>query len=307
MCNRRRLPIAPALALLLATLLTACAGDPMREASTQYGIYLLTDGNDLIRLDGSPDWERQSWELRSQLDPEVAFVIHDPHLSGVLDMAILRQRVRLERVASVREAVDVKTGSRTAATGNRWVASHVDTLSVAIDFGPVPSRPGMLMVRPRGPLPPGLYSINAGEPGRQTVARFGIRWNSVNKQLYASQHCVDRYVNGPRVAYYICGAEPPLTGSGLAIDGLNTTRRTVAGVPTLVVTGQIENTTRAPRRLPPLRARLLSGTGVEQSWSFQLDRAYILPGEVVDFASNVQYPMENSQQVEVSFQASTGS
>jgi hypothetical protein len=133
------------------------------------------------------------------------------------------------------------------------------------------------------------------------LARVGVEWPAVNKDAYAARYCVDQFTAGAQNAYFECTEQPMQTASGLSIGGLSTDKRTVAGVPTLVVAGRVENVTDAPRRLPPLRAKLLSGTGVEQAWEFQIDRVYILPGESIDFSSTVQYPMENSQNVVVSF------
>jgi len=306
MWKQRSTQTPPALAVALTLLLTACGSSPDRQAAAQYGIYII-DGSDLVRMDGDPEWERQTWDRRASLEPDVKLAINDPLLSGGRNLSELRELILLERVAHVRNAVDVRTGARAEASGNRWMASHLQRFAVPITFGPDPDYPGLIRVRPREPLPPGLYSIMVGGGRAATLARFGVSWEAVNKQAYADRHCVDRYDAGPNTAFFGCGEEPIASAAGLSIGGLTTEQRDVAGIPTLVVAGRIANGTDVPRRIPPLRAKLVSGTGVEQSWNFQINRAYILPGETIDFSSTVQYPMENSENVVVSFSSPSAS
>lgn len=282
--------------------LAGCAGDPAREAGLQYGIYAIEDDDELVRLDGSPEWERRTWASREDLEPELSLLVHDPLLSEPGAISTLRQTILLEKVARVREEVSVKTGTRAPLAEDLWVASEVERFRVPVDFGPVSERPGMIRVSPRQPLEPGLYSVRVGREGDYTLARFGVDWPEVDKEHYASLHCVDRYQGGGSIAYFNCQEEPGPSTAGLRIEGLKSTRRTVDGVPMLSVVGVVENTSDRPLRLPPLRARLESRQGVEQLWSFELDRLYLLPDERAEFRSEIEWPMANSDQIHVSFQ-----
>jgi len=298
--------IAMGLITLLLGGLAGCAGDPAGRATSQYGIYAVEDGDELVRLDGGAEWERQTWAGRQDLEPELTLLVHDPQLSQPGAVSELRQAILLEKVAHVREEVSVKSGARRPVSEDLWVASQVERFRVPVDFGPVPGRPGMIRVMPRQPLEPGLYSIRLGREGDYTLARFGVGWPEVDKQHYARLHCVDRYQGAGSVAYFDCQGEPAPATAGLRIGELKSSRRTVAGVPMLSVVGVVENTSDRPLRLPPLRARLESRQGVEQLWTFELDRQYLLPAERAAFRSEIEWPMANSDQIHVSFQSPDG-
>lgn len=278
-----------------------CAGDPSDEAASRYGIYAVDDG-DLVRLDGTSEWERATWSRRQSLDPKLSLLINDPEFKDTAALSALRQSILLEQVAHVRQQVSVKNGARAPAAEDMWVASQVERFRIPVDFGPVSDRPGMIRVSPREPLGPGLYSIRVGHVGDYAMARFGVGWPAVDKQQYAAQHCVDQYQGIGSIAYFDCQAEPAKSAVGLRIGDLKSTRRTVDGVPMLTVVGVVENTSDRPVRIPPLKAWLKSGQGVRQLWTFDLDRLYLLPAERAPFHSEIEWPMGNSDQIHVSFE-----
>src|SRR5690606_21193714 len=69
----------------VTTLLAACSSAgpsavqiPVPESQ---GIYAIVDSDELQRLDGNPEWERETWGNRSDLRADQQFVIYDPILA----------------------------------------------------------------------------------------------------------------------------------------------------------------------------------------------------------------------------------
>jgi hypothetical protein len=83
-----------------------------------YGMYALS-GNRLVRLDGAPAWEVETWTTRENLPADTTFIIFDPALAA--GGAPLRELVQLRHVARVRNAVVLSTATvRLSWATNGW-------------------------------------------------------------------------------------------------------------------------------------------------------------------------------------------
>lgn len=177
---------------MVASALAACGGPEFtangRELPTpdDPGIYLLTAGGELQRIDGDPEWERRTWDQRSNLAPDVEFIIYDDTIAGAGT-----EVARLSRVAWLRSEL-TRTGQAAPPQGSQWVVTGLDTFSEPLAGIRHPNEGGVVYLRPADhALSPGLYEL-ALTTGSNRNARIGVEWRSQDKRSYSAANCVDR-------------------------------------------------------------------------------------------------------------------
>ena len=287
-----------------------------------YGLYAY-DGDQLIRLDGDSNWERSTWNDRSDLPPKIRFVVYSRLLAT--DPTQLQSLVELRRVAHVRNDVS-GSGNVVPAQNNRWAAPDLPDYRVALNFTPVPGHADMVVAEPSDPLPEGLYSFSLETTPQPLDSRVGIGWSDVNQTQYADAHCVDSYPAGYRLCAESNGrTNDPAAGvvtsqpatmtvtaapdpganaqlANLSIKDLRSSRSAAAGAPTLVVEGDIVNTSSDLRTVPPqLVLSLLGADGaVLQNVAIaDLPPAVLAPGDSFHFRSVVTNPPAEAVRVRV--------
>jgi hypothetical protein len=378
---------------LLALTLSAC-GSSQREYDAaqvetmsddveydlpaRYGLYALADGQ-LGRLDGEKSFQVETWESRSSLGSDVAFIIFDRSLG---DRSVrLDDAVKLRRVAHVRNDV-AASGAATPLQKDIWVVADLPEFAVPLDFQPIHGSPEMVKVIPTRPLQPGLYALQFHLGESSIAGRFGVKWSKIDKNQYAAANCVDRYA-GSRPAYKLCSdlsaalpkrqiSQQPLLqqqplaqqpqqfqqrplqqqswpqqntlqqqliqpyktppavpqapeqpapkqqalqqqapqqqlapmppAHGLKLRDVQAARTSDQGVAILTVQGVIVNTTKEPRRVPPLMAtvRDLKGTELDR-WTFTAEISELPPGGTTGFRTETIYPTSQSTNVAVTF------
>jgi hypothetical protein len=292
-----------------------------------YGLYAY-DGDRLIRLDGDSNWERSSWSDRSDLPPKVEFVVFNRSL--VTDPTALQNLVELRRVAHVRNDVS-GNGNVVPAQNNRWDAPDLPDYRIALNFTPVPGHSDMVVAAPSDPLAQGLYSFSLQTRPRPLDSRVGIGWSDVDQTQYAEAHCVDSYPAGYRLCaesdarandpaagtvanqpaanqpatMTVAAAPDPGTNAtvaNLTVRDLRSSRSVIAGSLTLVVEGNLVNTSSGLRTVPPQLALSLLGTDgtVLQTVAIaDLPPAVLAPGDSYHFRSEVTDPPADAVRVRV--------
>lgn len=95
---------------------------------------------------------------------------------------------------------------------------------------------------------------------------------------------------GTVALYEMVGLEETV-GEGLDLRDVISERRTVDGVPQLLVEGTIVNVSERPRPVPMLRASLVDADGVELStWTFAADTQSLPPGGFTTFKTEATNP-----------------
>ncbi|MDA8048675.1 MAG: hypothetical protein M0002_01460 [Rhodospirillales bacterium] len=268
-----------------------------------YGLYAV-NGGALIRLNGSKTWERRTWSVRDALAPEVNFIVFSRRLAS--DSQPLSSSVLLERVASVRYKQTASGSVIPYTVGARWASPNLPAYRIPLEFAPVPNQPSMIVAVPQEPLTPGLYSLKL--LGKAVWnSRFGIAWSSVAVNQYAAQNCVDKFLGG----YRPCGAVPtassalasdpiargaapvnlvPAATERFAVRDLRSARVVQGdGARTLVIEGELVNTSSVRALMPALAVSLLGpqGTVVQALPAVTLPGRPLDPGGVYNFRINV--------------------
>lgn len=287
-----------------AALLAACGGGSTTASAPAPGLYVMEDES-LVRLDGPPAWERETWGERSDLSSELVILAYDPALAT--DAALSGDAMVLQRVAFLRNDIDAKSGEATLPVGARWVAAGVSDFYVPLQVVRDAERPGMIRATPVFPLDPGLYALRLTGPDRTINARFGVAWEDVDQVEYQARYCVDRYTDGGRTAFDTCGLVPGATlaaDEALTIGDLKPVKRTVSGTEMLVIDGSIENASDRPVRVPDLQASIGGGSNAAlQTWTFGAEQAYLLPGDATTFHTELKNPPDSVTNVHVEFAA----
>ena len=287
-----------------------------------YGLYAY-DGDQLIRLDGDSNWERSTWNDRADLPPKVQFVVYSRTLAT--DPTELQNLIELRRVAHVRNDVS-GNGNVVPAQNNRWAAPDLPDYRVALNYTPVPGHADMVVAAPSDPLAQGLYSFSLQTAPKPIDSRVGIGWSDVDQTQYAEAHCVDSYPAGYRLCAESNGrANDPAAGvvanqpatmtvaaapdpgtnaqlANLSIKDLRSSRSAAGGAPTLVVEGDIVNTSSDLRTVPSqLVLSLLGADGaVLQNVAIaDLPPAVLAPGDSFHFRSVVNNPPADAVRVRV--------
>jgi len=286
--------------ILAAIALSSCV-DPLAQdagagatASQQiplpqyYGLYAVDQGA-LVRIGGSPGLELENWSTQQDLGPDTTFVVYSPALAtGSLP---LDREVVLERVAKVRD--ERSADGSVIPTPNAWAAPDLPGYGIPLQYEPVAGQPDMTIAAPVSPLTPGLYSLKLrGTDGWNS--RFGIAWSSVTTAQYAAQYCVEQLSSG----YQPCGAG----SDGFAVRALRTSVTRAGDAPSLVIEGELVNTSSVSEILPALSASLLDDQDqiVQVLPSLTLPEQALEPGGVYDFRINVTNPAPGAARVRVS-------
>jgi hypothetical protein len=301
--------------------------EPAVPVPPNYGLYAY-DGDKLIRLDGDGNWERSTWSDRSDLPPKIEFVVFNRSLTT--DPTPLQNLIELRRVAHVRN--DVRgNGNVVPAQSNRWAAPDLPDYRVALNFTPVPGHSDVVVAAPSDPLAQGLYSFSLQTRPQPLDSRVGVGWSDVDQNQYALAHCVDDYPTGYRQCAESDGrandpaaadatqappaapssqasmtvAAVPGTNAALAsltVRDLRSSRTTVAGSRTLVVEGNIVNTSTDLRTVPSqlvLSLLRADGTVVQTVAIADLPPAVLAPGDSYHFRSEVADPPADAVRVRV--------
>src|ERR1051325_4680799 len=119
----------PAVCLALLVGVAACAGnrEPSYPIPDDPGIYAITSNGDLQQLDGERDWEAETWPERSNMQPNVQFVISDPALAGRAPGT----SVELWRVAWVRSEISAQNQAM-PIEGSQWAVAPIEEFRVPL-------------------------------------------------------------------------------------------------------------------------------------------------------------------------------
>ncbi len=279
--------------------LSACAGDPDHPRipiPEDAGLYAILSEDELLRLDGSGEWERETWPRRSDLSPAQQFVVYDPALAaeGGADAAIWE-------VAWVRSAIR-SDGSAGPIDGSEWAVAPLESYRVPLDVRAVIDHPDMMHIVPAGPLDPGLYALQLRNGATTRQARFGVQWSSLDRQDYSASHCVDRRA-GAEAGYEPCVAavQTAENASNLRIELADPIKQTAGGLTVLVIEGTVTNDSAATLRVPMLEATLRDRSGaVLQRWPFMPNDSQLAPGQTTSFRTEAQQPPATAAKVNVS-------
>ncbi|PJK28172.1 hypothetical protein [Minwuia thermotolerans] len=261
------------------------------ELPEETGVFAIR-GDELQRLDGSPEWENETWAERSDLSPNVRFVIHDPAATGA--------GVRLWRVAWARSEVNGPAAVM-PLEGSRWVVARLSEFETPVSVNRFPDHPGYLLVEPVQRVEPGLYQLEVGPTGEVRRARVGVNWPGVERRRYSSRNCVDRY-SDLSPAYRPCRSQGEVFNEmarrGLAIELTDT--QVQDG--TLTLRGRIVNQARRLRTIPPLEAELVDAEGnVLQRWLFEPSSRSIEAGDDVSFTTSTANPPRGTKKANIRF------
>ncbi len=305
----------------LVGLLGACGSDssgPAQETTVRPdGIYIVQDGK-AGRLNEDPDKIVKTWDQRTNLTPNVQFLVIDPSVAARPPNA---DSISLQRVSKVRSVVNAN-GKAKKTTKSEWVVANLpqDRIPVTVVRDSDTSR--QLRVTANQPLAPGLYSLTYNTGVEQVGGRFGVGWAAADKTQYAGQHCVDRYAGNP-ASYRPCSefvaakpkaaAKPAVqqatakaavqrsTGLGpIEISGLNVQKEIVGGKPLLVLRGQMMNVTSSPQKVPLMFAVATDKQGRELSrWSFRTLTDQLPPGATATFQTSTNSPPKGTASIAV--------
>jgi hypothetical protein len=322
--QRRRAPIAPAAlrvtvtdeprprsyagaikrfaaAALLTTALAGCGlttedltlglikDDPEApEQTAPDGVYVVQNGK-RGRLDEDPKKVIKTWDLRTNLPPDVGFLIINDAIAAAPPDA---DTVLLEKVASVRNEIEPDRTTHKAPKA-AWVVPHLPELKIPVTVARLSGSPRVLRVSATVPLEPGLYSLFYQTGQTRVGGRFGIQWNAVDKTQYAARYCVDRYLTDP-VYYRPCSEGEFLqsaASAGLRVHDLKIRKDTIGGQPSLVLDGQLTNSSASGLKAPLLQAVVNDKAGNElQRWTFRPNAAQIPPGGTLRFSTSTVSP-----------------
>ena len=263
----------------------ACSGPSAPPLPGSYGLYARNDDH-LMRLDGSPDWERETWDRRSDLSLHSALIAFDRSLVNALP----DETLILQNVAWVRYQVTADAQSDVRQVGE-WAVTDLPEFRVALNYFPVPQNAEMIEMHPRQELLPGLYSLKLHRSDSVLASRFGVAWDDVDRDSYNQANCVDRYVIDGQTSFRPCGDAAGGPAAGRLEIGDVKTARVDVGVPSLVITGVVHNPSAAPLPVPMLDATMKDAEGNELGrQSFALDRKMLAPGASADFRLMIDHP-----------------
>jgi hypothetical protein len=289
-------------ALVLMAGISGCAWvgigggkDPMPR---DVGLYAAHEGR-LQRLDGNREWEMKTWPERSNLSPEIEFVIRHPQLQAAGDR--LEEVIHLRRVAWVRSEIS-QEGDILPVDGNQWAVAEIDELRVPFRLERHGSNNEVVRVIPEQRLERGLYNLQFRSAAAQLNARIGVNWDAVDRRAYSAANCVDRYP-GDAVRYRPCAEqEHALASKWLRVHLVDPEMREVSGQQKLIVKGVVVNTSQRSRRVPVLEAQLRSAQGeVIKRWQFDAAAAELEPGASARFRSELPNPPPGARNIHVTF------
>lgn len=297
-------PFAAMLLTVFALTLAACGGPeftaggralPIPDAP---GLYALTTDNELRRIDGSPEWERKTWQSRSEFAPGTEFIVFDPALAGQPS----GEAVNLWQVAWLRSELEA-TGQAAPVSGSEWVVARLESQRVPLAATPHPEIPGLIHLSPSGRLSPGLYELRAEPPAAPVRSgRIGVLWSSLDKRDYSATHCVDRVVSGEK-RYQPCtnagtaGTSGGSTSPSRTTSAMNPVRarsgslRVELNGPVkerggLTIRGRVVNASSTMQTVPMLKGTILDASGnPTDSWLFAAPENTVPPRGAIPFST----------------------
>jgi hypothetical protein len=277
---------------LLAAATGGCAGTSASKQNVVVqrppgeGLYVVYNGK-MGRLDDAPDKVLKTWPIRSNLGPNLEFVIHHPAIAQSRSPG---QLVALRQVAYVRANI-ATSGTVRKNKKAEWIVASLEPLYVPARVMQDSKDPTLLRVIPNEPLTPGLYALTLRTSNNSAVAgRFGVEWSKQDKEQYAAAHCVDRYLTKP-VLYRPCDERDGVEKAALKVQALNVTKALVNSAPALVIEGRLKNTSSKAQVVPTMLAVLNDKQGKElKRWTFVPDAKELSPGKSVSFRTMAPTP-----------------
>lgn len=281
------------LVALLAAGVGGCAGRPDSKASQAVvphppteGLFVVYNGK-MGRLDDAPDKILKSWPIRSNLGPNLEFVVHHPAVAA--GGGSPGQLVALRQVAYVRSNI-AASGTVHKNKKTEWIVASLNPLYVPTRVVQDSKDPTLLQVIPTEPLTPGLYALSLRTGNSAVTGRFGVEWSKLDKEQYASTHCVDRYLTKP-VLYRPCDERDGVEKAVLKVQALNVTKVLVNSSPALAIEGRLRNTSSKRQAVPTMVAVLNDKQGKEiKRWTFVPDAKELSPGNSVAFRTLAAAP-----------------
>src|SRR5882724_2686567 len=286
---------------MLAASAGGCAGTngSKSQAVVQHpptqGLYVVYNGK-MGRLDDAPDKVLKTWPIRSNLGPDLEFLVYHPAIADSAGPA--GQLVSLRQVAYVRANI-ATSGTVRKNKKAEWIVASLDPLNVPARVTPDSKDPTLLKIVPNEPLTPGLYPLTLRAGNTVLAGRFGVEWSKSDKKQYAQAHCVDRYLTTP-VLYRPCDERDAVEGAALRVQALNISKAIVNSVPALVIEGRVKNTSAKRQTLPPMLVVLNDKQGKEiKRWTFAPDAKELSPGTSVAFRTTAAAPPHNTAGVAI--------
>ncbi len=169
------------------------------------------------------------------------------------------------------------------------------------------------LVEPR-PIPPGsnLPALAGRAPRRGValgwVALVAVVVAVIGGGAYFRNEIVAAWPATARL-YAAIGQKPELPGAGREFPGAGLELRNVSltrsgdeGSPVFVIVGEVANVTDQVRDVPLLRGALVGSDERElQYWTFSAARSRLLPGEVIDFRTELANPAPEAVGLSVTF------
>lgn len=285
--------------LILSTaglLLASCSSLP-----NDPGLYAVSESGTIQRLSGGPQWDKKTWGKRGDLPSNLRFFVVQPGIAS--DTSSLNAKIRLKRAGWVRSDI-AASGVIGPAGGAQWIAADIESLIVPLTFDVLGKRDNIVVAAPYGEaLQEGLYILELKDGDINVAAKFGVSWTAVNKSAYASDTCIDRYQTQGRSIYRRCAEQQQLMATqGLKLHIVEPERRTIAGLPAIVIKGIVLNESDNQRTIPTLEGRLVDADGRSlYNWRFQATTNEVAPGKSVSFGAVVEQPPPNVSNVVVRF------
>lgn len=265
------------------------------------GVYAVTREGGLQRLDGPVEWEQETWPARSDMTPDVRFVVAHPSLAD--GTRPVEDAIRLRKVGWLRSEVG-PDGTIAPVDGVKWVAADIAAFTVPLEYARVDDRDDVIEALPKGgALEPGLYSLELETGAVRANGRVGVNWTGLDKKQYASAYCIDRYATGAPAAFLRCSEQASAAPTdGLLLHLVDPERRTVGSAEVLIVRGLVVNTSTGTRRVPTLRAVLSGKDGRPlHSWQFAAPDQELGPGQSVSFQTSTDKMVAETANLRIEF------
>lgn len=302
----------------LSLLITGCAS---MESLTNWmghdvlvpddpGLYAMQvstrDSDDLLRLDGDREWQRESWPMRSSLNPDSAFLIRDEALAR--SRQPLESHIHLERVAWVRSAITGDGGIHPVSGSGQWATTGLERFSVPLRITPQPGHAEVVRAVPAAPLEPGLYTLRLAVGEKVREARVGVKWQELDRTAYSASTCVDRYPDAGRTHYRPCDEQQQyLNERWLKIYLVSPDPGPIRYGRGLTIKGVVVNTSERPRTVPVLEGQLRSAEGaVLREWRFDPGIPLLEAGASASFKTQVENPPGGAHSIHVRLATAPG-
>lgn len=192
---------------------------------------------------------------------------------------------------------------RCAKCGHSWVQAPPADAPERVD---VPIPPKMEGSGSRAALPARISDRRAGISKLWSVP-IGVLLLLLAVGAFFGRERIVLELPGTAAIYDAVGSILPSfgqapIGAGLEFSNITHDRRQVDGRPSIVIEGQIFNTTPDTRPVPTLKATLRDDKGRWlRDWTFSLGQATLESGETATFTTVTQDPPPATQRLEVTF------